>query len=81
MMTNLQLWLAMGVPSLMVLLGIFLNMNSINALRSEMQGRFTGIESRLIAIEGDLRRFYEILGEHSGRIEGFNARLTNLERK
>jgi hypothetical protein len=87
-MTDTQLWLAIGIPSFMVLLGIFLNMNSIKALRNEMESRFTGIENcftgieaRLIAIEGDMRRFYEILGEHSGKIESYNARLTNLERK
>lgn len=56
-MTNIQLWLAIGVPSFFVLVGILLN-----------QVGFTRVESRLTAIEADLRRFYQILGEHSKSI-------------
>ena len=61
-MTNLQLILAICIPTCIptvtVLIGILLN-----------NQRFNTIESRLIVIEADLRRFYEILGDHSGRID------------
>lgn len=38
-------------------------------LEARFSGRFEGIEARLAAIEGDLRRFYQLFGEHSARIE------------
>lgn len=62
-MTDSQLWIAIGIPTGTVLLGILLN-----------QLGSSRIESRLQGIEGDLRRFYQTLGEHSAKIE-------NLERK
>ncbi len=62
-MTNEQLWLAIGIPTVTVLIGILLN-----------QLRMNRMENRLQVIEGDLRRFWQILGEHSAKIE-------NLERK
>jgi hypothetical protein len=57
-MTDTQLFLAIGIPSVMVLLGILLNLVGNNR-----------IENRLGMIEGDLRRFYQLLGEHSAKIE------------
>ncbi len=62
MMTNAQLWLAIGIPTVTVLVGILLNQLGLNRM-----------ENRLQVIEGDLRRFWQILGEHS-------ARLDNIEK-
>lgn len=62
-MTDTQLWIAVGIPTVTVLLGILLN--SLGVSR---------VESRLQVIEGDLRRFYQMLGEHTAKIE-------NLEKK
>jgi hypothetical protein len=56
-MTNLQSVLTVGVPSILVLLGIFLN-----------NARFNTIESRLTTMEGDLRQFYRDLGRHDADI-------------
>jgi len=50
-MTDSQLWMAIGIPTVTVLLGILLN-----------QLGSSRIESRLKVIEGDLRRFYQLLG-------------------
>ena len=57
-MTNIQLWLAIGIPTVAVLIGILLN-----------QVSFSRIEGRLTVIEADLRRFFQILGEHGKSIE------------
>jgi len=62
-MSDTQLWIAVGIPTVTVLVGILLNALGV--------GR---VESRLQVIEGDLRRFYQMLGEHSAKIE-------NLEKK
>ena len=56
-MTNLQLVLSIGIPSLLIMVGMFLN-----------NARFNSIESRLISIEGDLRQFYRDLGRHDADI-------------
>ena len=57
-MTNAQLWLAIGIPTVTVLIGILLNQLGQNRM-----------ENRLQVIEGDLRRFWQILGEHSARLD------------
>lgn len=74
-MTNLQLWLAIGIPSFMVLLGILLNMYSfkgIEARFAEVESRFTGIESRFTGIEGRFTGF-------EGRFTGIEGRLNVIE--
>lgn len=43
-MTNLQLLLSVSIPSILILVGIFLN-----------NARFNTIEARLTTMEGDLR--------------------------
>jgi hypothetical protein len=52
-MTNLQLCLSIAIPSILILLGIFLN-----------NARFNSIETRLTTMEGDMRQFYRDLGRH-----------------
>lgn len=62
-MNNLQLLASIGIPTLaIIIVGI------------QNNGRFNNIESRLIAIEGDLRRFYEILGRHGEAIDTLKER-------
>ena len=56
-MTNLQLALTIAIPSILVLVGIFLN-----------NARFNSIETRLTTMEGDLRQFYRDLGRHDADI-------------
>jgi hypothetical protein len=62
-MSDTQLWIAVGIPTVTVLVGILLNALGVSR-----------VESRLQVIEGDLRGFYQMLGEHSAKIE-------NLEKK
>jgi hypothetical protein len=56
-MSNLQLVLTIAIPSMLVLVGIFLN-----------NARFNSIEARLTTMEGDLRQFYRDLGRHEADI-------------
>lgn len=62
-MTNLQLVLTIAIPSLLILLGIFLN-----------NARFSSIETRLTTMEGDLRQFYRDLGRHDADIANLKDR-------
>ncbi|MGA3373549.1 MAG: hypothetical protein ABSC48_17510 [Terracidiphilus sp.] len=56
-MTNLQLAFANAIPSILVLVGIFLN-----------NARFNSIETRLTTMEGDLRQFCRDLGRRDADI-------------
>ena len=56
-MTNLQPALTIAIPSILVLVGIFLN-----------NARFNSLETRLTTMEGDLRQFYRDLGRHDADI-------------
>lgn len=62
-MTNLQLVLTISIPSLLILVGIFLN-----------NARFNSIETRLTTMEGDLRQFYRDLGRHEADIANLKER-------
>jgi hypothetical protein len=62
-MNNVQLYLAMGVPTLAVLVGILLSQRSSDRL-----------ERRLERIEADLREFYRTLGQHDAKIENLEKR-------
>jgi hypothetical protein len=57
-MNNSQFWIAVCVPSFLVMLGIWRN-----------DKRFDAVDSRLLVIEADLRRFYQTLGQHDEAIE------------
>ena len=69
-MTNLQLTLTVAIPSLLVLVGIFLN----NARFNGIDARFSSIETRLTTMEGDLRQFYRDLGRHEAEINNLKER-------
>jgi hypothetical protein len=61
-MTNLQLYLAVGLPTLLLLLGQWLNFNATKDLR-------VSVEQRLLVIEADLREFYRVIGKLEGRMD------------
>ena len=69
-MTNLQLMMTIAIPSILVLVGIFLN----NARFNGIDGRFSSIETRLTTMEGDLRQFYRDLGRHEADIINIKER-------
>jgi hypothetical protein len=49
-MTNVQLYLAMGIPSAFALVGIL-----VNALRGEMHAGFTAVRSEMSALRTELQ--------------------------
>ena len=69
MMSNLQLYLALGFPTLTVLVGILLNWSSTRNLRGELTGRMDRIDDHLgridhdlVGIQSDLRTYYRVTG-------------------
>ena len=85
---NLPEILAIGLPTLTVLVGILLNRNDYNRLDgriSSLEGRIAGeingvrseiskLRDEVTAIRSDQREFYRSLGQHE-------IRLDNLEKK
>ncbi len=86
-MTNAQLYLALGMPTLTALTTLIvalINFAKLEArmdrletkvetsnkeLRSDMDKRFSDTDKRLLTIEADLRRFFELYGRHDKAIE------------
>lgn len=57
MITNIQLWLTVGIPSVLILITLFNN-----------NARFNSIETRLAAIENRLVSIEAILWRHEGEL-------------
>ena len=80
-MNNVQLYIVVGLPTLTVLVGMFINQRSFDRLESQvgsrmdqLGSRLDRLEARLDRIKADLREFYRTLGQH-------DARLDNLEKR
>jgi hypothetical protein len=80
-MTNAQLYLAIGMPVLAVLVGIFVNSSQINVLNARMsfvETRMTNLENRFIALEAKIDAKFDLL---IGKIFEFDNRLSRLEER
>jgi hypothetical protein len=62
-MNNVQLFIAAGLPTLSVLVGILLSQRSSDRL-----------ENRLMRIAADLREFYRTLSQHDARLVNLERR-------
>jgi hypothetical protein len=62
-MNNLQLYLAIGLPTLLLLIGQLLNWSAVK-----------DVSSRLLTIESDLRQFYRAIGKVEGRLDVIEKR-------
>jgi predicted amino acid-binding ACT domain protein len=72
--TNIQLYLAIGIPSLLVLVGIVLNQMTISSLRADMKDGLSGLGQRIAVIEADLRQFYRSIWKIEGRLDAIEKR-------
>jgi hypothetical protein len=75
-MNNVQLYIMVGLPTLTVLVGMFLNQRAFDRLESSLGSRMDRLEARLDRIEADLREFYRTLGQHDARLDNLEKRLT-----
>ncbi len=57
-MSNLQLYLPIGFPTLLLLIGQLLNWSAVK-----------DVSSRLMTIESDMRQFYRAIGKVEGRLD------------
>ncbi len=70
-MTNMQLYLAIGIPALLILS----NTGAMFFLFSQVNVRFDKQDARLDRIEADLRQFFSITGAHTEAIDTLKKRL------
>jgi hypothetical protein len=57
-MSNTQLYLAVGLPTMLLLIGQLLNWTAVK-----------DVSARLITMESDMRQFYRAIGKVEGRID------------
>lgn len=62
-MSNMQLYLAVGLPTLLLLIGQLLNWTAVK-----------DVSSRLVTIESDMRQFYRAIGNIEGRVDSLEKR-------
>lgn len=75
-MSDLQLYRALGLPTVTVLVGILMNWSSTRNLRDDVAGRMDRMDDRLgrmdhdlVGIQSDLRTFYSVTGRFEGRMD------------
>ena len=77
-MTNVQLYLATGLPTLAVLVGILMNVVLHNWLNTSLNTRITSlenhVESRMASLEGRIDML-------TGKVIEMDNRLTRLEER
>jgi hypothetical protein len=61
--------ITVGIPVLAILFGILFNQRGLDKLENRVDSRFDRLEKRMDTMQADLARFYQILGEHTGKIE------------
>jgi len=61
--------ITIGIPVLTILFAVLVNQRGLEKLEERMDGRFNRLEGRMDTMQADLSRFYQILGEHGGKIE------------
>lgn len=57
-MSNIQLYLAVGLPTMLLPVGLLLNWTAVK-----------DVSNRLIAMECDMRQFYRAIGKVEGRLD------------
>jgi hypothetical protein len=67
-MTNRQLVLTIGIPSLLILVGMLLNNSRSNTLEGRIDRLGTELNARMDRMQADLSQFYQTLGRHDAEI-------------
>ncbi len=70
-MSNTQLYLAVGLPMLVTVLGFLTQNGKLAGMEKRldlMDKRLDQIDGRLLAIETSMRYVYEKVGEHEGKL-------------
>ena len=84
-MTNTQLYLTIGIPTLAILVGILINTSALASLTGTMNSRFASLEARMTAMEtrldGRISSLEAKLDILVGKVIEMDNRLTRLEER
>jgi hypothetical protein len=83
-LTDAQLYLAIGMPSVVALIGILVNVGyfvAMNARFTGMDGRFTGLDGRMTALETRLSTLAEQTATNKTLLDIVLKKLDELEAK
>jgi hypothetical protein len=75
-MTNVQLYITIGIPTLAVLIGILLNGFLYNAINTGLNSRMGILESRMLSLETTMTACFDLL---MGKLMEMDSRLSVLE--
>ena len=77
-MTNVQLYLATGLPTLAVLVGILMNVVLHNSLSTSLNARITSLENHVDSRMASLENRIDML---TGKVVGLVSRFSRLEER
>jgi hypothetical protein len=87
-MSNIQFYLTVGIPTLAILLGMFMNtlqFNAVNAILSSMDSRFSATETRISNLETRFDGWFNNMEVKFdtliGKIVELDNRVTRIEAK
>jgi hypothetical protein len=75
-LTDAQLYLAIGVPTFAVLLGILVNGGLYISLNTSLNARMSSIEARMLALESTFTARFDLL---MGKLAEMDTRIGVLE--
>jgi hypothetical protein len=78
-MTNIQLLISIGIPMLVLGVGMWMNSSAVNNLRTDMNARFASIDGRFTAMENRFTAFAETMDRMIGLINDLDKRLSIIE--
>jgi hypothetical protein len=83
-MSNIQLYLTIGIPTFAVLIGILMNVvhyNSLNARLGSIDSRFNGVDSRFNSVDARFDTFEVKFDTLIGKVIDLVNRVTRIDAK
>lgn len=78
MVTSTQLWFAVAMPSVLALIGIFLNLRGVSNLKDDMKALEARVDARMARFEARLdsieERLLKLIFDHEQRITRIETR-------
>jgi hypothetical protein len=75
-MTNVQLYLAIGIPTIAVLIGILLNGYLYTSLNTGLNSRISSLEARMLSLETTMTARFDLI---MGKLMELDTRLSVIE--
>ena len=80
-MTDLQLYIAIGLPTIAVLASLTISMLQVSGIREDMRQIRSDLREQVASIQEDIREIRSDLRTMTGKIVEIDNRLTRLEER